>query len=680
MTTASVIGREFSFAQLDLLIEELSEDALLEALDEADEAHVVEEVEGEIGTYRFTHALIQQTLASELSTTRRARIHGRKAEIMEELYGDNIEAHAEELAHHYNEASAMIGSEKMVYYSLMAGERALATYAWEDAIVYFGQALGVREGQLVDKETGDILFGLGQAKAATVPRTDAQEVWDIFSRAFDCYVESGNIQQALDVAGYRFPFGPYIKGQVQVTKRAMDLAPHDSPQIGSLFYQHGLALYYELGDYDKAQETLNQAIEIAKREKDTALEVKILSSASVIDIWERRIGDSTQKNIRILELLPNVEMPFAETLAKSEIANHALIAGDLDKARQYAFESIAAADGSYNYHHMTAEYFFNATLARIHGDWQGVRDFTDKALDVSRNEAFGLCVRALLHHELGDPKEGNALIQQLMDTVPINVPEARYERQVVAQVISLIAQNTGTASHIDTAQRSVEMILSLSPIRPSEEVAARASLGLIAAYKPDADLAFEQYKFLKSETYKMTTQCLITLDRTLGLLAHTMGHLDAAARHFEDALAFCGNAGYRPEVAWTCYDYAALLQVQGEYEKALGLLDEALAISTELGMSPLLKKVMTLKENSESKSIASPKYPAGLTEREVKVLQLLAQGKTNREFAHELHLSARTVQRHISNLYVKINVRNRVEATAFALNESSITPQPSPSN
>jgi len=42
----------------------------------------------------------------------------------------------------------------------------------------------------------------------------------------------------------------------------------------------------------------------------------------------------------------------------------------------------------------------------------------------------------------------------------------------------------------------------------------------------------------------------------LGLLAHTMSNLDQAATHLEDALAFCRKAGYRPELAWTCCDYA----------------------------------------------------------------------------------------------------------------------------
>ena len=38
-----------------------------------------------------------------------------------------------------------------------------------------------------------------------------------------------------------------------------------------------------------------------------------------------------------------------------------------------------------------------------------------------------------------------------------------------------------------------------------------------------------------------------------------MANLDQAAEHFEHSLAFCRKAGYRPELAWTCCDYADLL-------------------------------------------------------------------------------------------------------------------------
>ena len=49
-------------------------------------------------------------------------------------------------------------------------------------------------------------------------------------------------------------------------------------------------------------------------------------------------------------------------------------------------------------------------------------------------------------------------------------------------------------------------------------------------------------------------------DRLLGILAQEIGETGQAEVHFEDALVFCRKAGYRPELAWTCGDYADLLQ------------------------------------------------------------------------------------------------------------------------
>ena len=77
-----------------------------------------------MGRYQFTHALIQETLTEVLSLTRRVRLHARIAETLEELYGDSSEAHAAELARHFAQAEAVTGSNKLVHYSLLAGERA----------------------------------------------------------------------------------------------------------------------------------------------------------------------------------------------------------------------------------------------------------------------------------------------------------------------------------------------------------------------------------------------------------------------------------------------------------------------------------------------------------------------------------------------------------------------------
>ena len=68
-----------------------------------------------------------------------------------------------------------------------------------------------------------------------------------------------------------------------------------------------------------------------------------------------------------------------------------------------------------------------------------------------------------------------------------------------------------------------------------------------------------------------------------------MANLDQAVVHFEDALAFCRKAGYRPVLAWTCCDYADALRDrdgEGDRSRAGSLLDESSAFSSDLGMRP----------------------------------------------------------------------------------------------
>ena len=58
--------------------------------------------------------------------------------------------------------------------------------------------------------------------------------------------------------------------------------------------------------------------------------------------------------------------------------------------------------------------------------------------------------------------------------------------------------------------------------------------------------------------------------------------------------------------------------------------------------------------------------PGGLTEREAEVLRLIAAGLSNKDIATALHLSVKTVSRHLSNIFTKIGVSSRSAATAFA--------------
>jgi DNA-binding CsgD family transcriptional regulator len=67
--------------------------------------------------------------------------------------------------------------------------------------------------------------------------------------------------------------------------------------------------------------------------------------------------------------------------------------------------------------------------------------------------------------------------------------------------------------------------------------------------------------------------------------------------------------------------------------------------------------------------------PAGLSDREVEVLRLVAQGCSNREIAGHLTVSPRTAEHHVQHVYAKIGVSSRAAAALFAV-EHSILPAP----
>ena len=184
LTTASVIGREFDLRQLEPLVD-ASADRLLDVLEEALAARVIEELPQALGRYQFTHALIQETLAEELTLTRRVRLHARIAETLEELYGDNVEAHAAELAHRFAQAEMATGTEKLVKYSLLAGQRALDTYAHHEALGFFERGLAASGVALMasDSHPKGIrqLNSSAQATIVSVLRWRSNRSWDMLS-------------------------------------------------------------------------------------------------------------------------------------------------------------------------------------------------------------------------------------------------------------------------------------------------------------------------------------------------------------------------------------------------------------------------------------------------------------------------------------------------------------------
>jgi DNA-binding NarL/FixJ family response regulator len=99
------------------------------------------------------------------------------------------------------------------------------------------------------------------------------------------------------------------------------------------------------------------------------------------------------------------------------------------------------------------------------------------------------------------------------------------------------------------------------------------------------------------------------------------------------------------------------LRALGDEESAVTELSVARRTLAGLGATPA---------EDEAATLIRPTLPRGLTEREVEVLRLVAAGKTNPEIAAQLVLSEKTVGRHLSNIFNKIDVTTRTAAAAFA--------------
>jgi DNA-binding CsgD family transcriptional regulator/tetratricopeptide (TPR) repeat protein len=670
LTTASVIGREFSLDLIAHFMEDLSEESLLEVLEEALAAGVIEELPGPAGRYQFAHALIQEALASELSAARRARLHARIGEALEGLYGANAEAHAAELAYHFAEAAAVTGTEKLVHYSLLAGERALDTYAPEETLIHFERALTAKEGQPADAETAALLFGLGRAQAAVLPPQRVQEAMDNIRRAFDYYIQAGDVNSAVAVAEFPLSTGVgMLSGAGDLISRALPLVRPASPAAGRLLVRNGWDLGRRKGDYDGAQEAFNQALAIVLRYRDTDLEMDALAASAEIDVFHLRCHESVEKSSRVIELAQRADNPRAEIQARQRATLALTIVGDLEGARVHAAASLVPAERLRDLFWWSSAFWSNQFVCRLRGDWPSSRQYCDRGLAISPSDKRILSDRVLLEYELSDFSQGESYLKRLIEVHRQTRLAPTTGHAIPAVVIPLVARINPAVDGLDVAQATAEGIVSAVSASPLVITMARAGLALLAVSRGDVAAAQEQYTALLSQRGTMLQTGVASIDRVLGLLMQTLGQPNEAAAHFEDALAFCCKAGCRPELAWTCCDYAETLLRRGgssDCATAMSLLDETLVITHDLGMGPLMERAQALQEKVAAQPGSVPIYPNGLTRREVEVLCLIAAGRSNPDIAADLVISLNTVARHVSNIFSKTGAANRAEAATYA--------------
>ena len=538
LSTAAVIGREFTVDLLGRLIEYLTGDRLLEVLEEALAARLIEEPS--VGRYQFTHALIQETLADEMSLTRRVRLHARIAETLETLYGPEIEAHAAVLAYHFAQAEAVTGAEKLVQYSLLAGDSALKVRAFEEAFAHFQRGLTAKGVKLdglepaEDEEAAALLSGLGHAQLGAQDISKLTQIVDALTRAFDYHVYAGESDQAVAIALSYFN----LSSGRELVQRALMLVPPDSHDAGRLQARNIAPLRY---DYDKAQEAFHHALSVARQQRDKSLEMHALVAAACAAHHNGHHAQSVERNRQAIDLFHLVDLPNEEAHARMDL-QHALYAmGDLEESTRHAEAMMAPAERTRTNIWQVRAIFTNENVSSAKGDWQSARALIDQGLAMSPQEVNLLSAKVMLEYQLGETDTGEDYLKRLLDTIPIGVSDLPGKvtltnfpyYTVPAMVIPLVAYITDEISKFDVVEGIVQSVLTSPKICLDIRYAARIAQALMAVQRRESKAASELYGELQPMRGTMSPQGSVgpglAVDRVLGLLSQTMGNLDQAA-------------------------------------------------------------------------------------------------------------------------------------------------------
>ena len=177
LSIAAVVGPRFDLRVLER-VSGRPLDELLETLERATGARLVEESPDVVGRFVFAHALIRDTLYRGLGAARRARLHQLVGEALEAPAAGAPELPLADLAYHFANA-ADADPSKAVRYSLLAADHALRQLAYEQAALDYERALAaLRLRPEVDaRERAELLVALGHARWRAGERVRAREAF-----------------------------------------------------------------------------------------------------------------------------------------------------------------------------------------------------------------------------------------------------------------------------------------------------------------------------------------------------------------------------------------------------------------------------------------------------------------------------------------------------------------------
>ena len=413
-------------------------------------------------------------------------------------------------------------------------------------------------------------------------------------RAFDYYAESGDEQRAVEIAVYPIPPPLYVPSDytayLSLADRALAMVSPSSPEAGRLLST--LGWFTGLRNYKSARSAFQRSYRIAHRLGDNALEGRALANDAAVDFWHLRWQGCLEKSLRAIEFAVEADDYRTEMVARSFAMRMHATMGESKEAAAHTVGMLEQAERFRERYWLVTARVNPLWLAVLMGDWQAGRRLSEEVLALQSSDVRNLGSRALLESQVGDFARAGTYADRLVKARRLS---ARFpiEEAFAAGTLPLLANITGADERLGQAQEAAEAAQSGGLVLPLIDLFVRVGQGFAAVLRRDVAQAQEHHAALTPLKGTALVMLCITVDRLLGLLAKTAGQVEDALSHFEGGLTFCERAGYRPEYAWTAYDYAEALLERGgpgDQKRSEAMRIEALAVARELGMQPLIDR------------------------------------------------------------------------------------------
>jgi tRNA A-37 threonylcarbamoyl transferase component Bud32/tetratricopeptide (TPR) repeat protein len=590
LTVASVIGREFNLRVLGPLCS-LSDDALLEVLEQAVTSGLIIEKPYAADSFVFSHALIRETLYDTLSTPRRVRLHRRIGEVLESFYQNNVEPHLAELAYHFFQASPAGDVHKAVDYAVRAAERALRLLAYEEVVEHYErayQASGLTE-PIDERRRCDLLLKLGESQMMAGYSAAARETFRQAASSARVRKDWEQLPRAAlglgGAAAMGTSYGRVDQLQIDLLNEALShLDADDSPLRIRLLAQLSLALYHE---GEPRLRISQEAVTMARRLRDKAALLPALYSRCVcLDGFakgDERLALATEI-VEVAEEVGNKEMGLR---ARYRRYREFIELGDLRAADEDLKVYSRLADELRQPLYQWLTPFAGSVRAVMEGRFEEGERLVQEAAAIGtrvqeRNTPLFLnALTSAVRKLQGRYGELAVRNRELVDAYPR-----------IASWRASLAQIYVKLNRQEEARTELERLTFDDYAGVARDWSSMANLVDVCAALHDVGRARTLYDVLEpfdGRNLVLGSSGIFygPFAHYLGLLEATMSRWEMAARHFDDALEMNRKLGARPFECQTQYEYGAMLLARSpgsDREKGLRLLERSLATAEELGM------------------------------------------------------------------------------------------------